>query len=120
MGKLIYSAIASLDGYVEDDAGTFEWAAPDEEVHAFVNELERPVGTYLYGRRMYETMVFWESLDPDLADEPAVHAELRGDLAGGREDRLLADADERAERQDANRRDFGAEAVRQIEGSSRS
>ena len=61
MGRLIYSVIASLDGYVEDAAGAFEWAAPDEEVHAFLNELERPVGTYLYGRRMYETMVFWET-----------------------------------------------------------
>lgn len=62
MAKLIYSAIASLDGYVEDAQGTFGWAAPDDEVHAFVNELERPIGTYLYGRRMYETMVFWETV----------------------------------------------------------
>jgi dihydrofolate reductase len=61
VAKLIYSAIASLDGYVEGTDGKFDWAAPDEEVHAFVNELERPVGTYLYGRRMYETMVYWES-----------------------------------------------------------
>jgi len=60
MAKLIYSAIASLDGYVEDRGGAFDWAAPDEEVHEFVNELERPIGTYLYGRRMYETMVYWE------------------------------------------------------------
>ncbi len=63
MGNLIYSAIASLDGYVEDQRGSFEWAAPDEEVHAFVNDLERPIGTYLYGRRMYETMVYWETVD---------------------------------------------------------
>ena len=62
---LIYSAIASIDGYVEDGAGTFDWAAPDEEVHAFVNELERPIGTYLYGRRMYETMAVWETVDDD-------------------------------------------------------
>ena len=61
MAKLIYSTIASLDGYVEDVSGRFDWAAPDEEVHAFVNDLERPIGTYLYGRRMYETMVFWET-----------------------------------------------------------
>ncbi len=61
MGKLIYSAITSLDGYIEDEHGNFDWAAPDEEVHRFVNELERPVGTYLYGRRMYETMVYWET-----------------------------------------------------------
>src|SRR5919198_2186973 len=63
MAKLIYSAIASLDGYVADEDGRFDWAAPSDEVHAFVNDLERPIGTYLYGRRMYETMVFWETFD---------------------------------------------------------
>jgi dihydrofolate reductase len=67
MAKLIYSAIASLDGYVADEDGNFDWAVPDEEVHTFVNDLERPVGTHLYGRRMYETMVGWET-DPTLAD----------------------------------------------------
>ena len=71
MAKLIYSTIASLDGYVEDASGRFDWAAPDEEMHAFVNELERPIGTYLYGRRMYETMVFWETAGRR-GDEPAV------------------------------------------------
>ena len=71
MAKLIYAAIASLDGYVEDEEGRFDWAAPDDEVHAFVNDLERPIGTYLYGRRMYETMVFWETVSHE-ADEPAV------------------------------------------------
>jgi dihydrofolate reductase len=65
MAKLIYSAIASLDGYIEDSQGHFDWAAPDEEVHAFVNDLERPIGTYLYGRRMYDTMVFWETAGDD-------------------------------------------------------
>jgi dihydrofolate reductase len=61
MARLIYSAIASLDGYVEDEQGTFDWAAPDDEVLTAVNDLERPIGTYLYGRRMYETMVYWET-----------------------------------------------------------
>jgi len=61
VGKLIYSAITSLDGYIEDENGNFDWAEPDEEVFAFVNELDRPVGTYLYGRRMYETMAGWET-----------------------------------------------------------
>jgi dihydrofolate reductase len=65
MANLIYSPIASLDGYVEDSQGKFGWAAPDAEVHAFVNELERTVGTYLYGRRMYETMSAWETIDDD-------------------------------------------------------
>jgi len=62
MAKLIYSAITSLDGYVADEDGNFDWAEPDEEVHSFVNDLERPVGTYLYGRRMYEVMAAWETL----------------------------------------------------------
>jgi dihydrofolate reductase len=61
MARLIYSAIMSLDGYIADADGNFDWAAPDEEVHAFVNDLERPVGTYLYGRRMYEMMRYWET-----------------------------------------------------------
>ncbi len=68
MAKLIYSAIASLDGYVADEDGNFDWAVPDEEVHAFINDLERPLGTYLYGRRMYETMLGWET-DPTLVDQ---------------------------------------------------
>ena len=71
MSKLIYSAIASLDGYIEDVDGSFDWAAPDEEVHGFVNDQMRTVGTHLYGRRMYETMLFWETL-PDTEDEPPV------------------------------------------------
>jgi dihydrofolate reductase len=71
MAKLIYSAITSLDGYIADEDGNFDWAAPDEEVHSFVNDLERPVGTYLYGRRMYEVMAPWET-DPTLADQSRV------------------------------------------------
>jgi dihydrofolate reductase len=71
MAKLIYSAIASLDGYVEDRQGTIDWAAPDDEVHAFINDLERPIGTYLYGRRMYETMLSWETVSAS-GDQAAV------------------------------------------------
>jgi dihydrofolate reductase len=70
VARLIYSAITSLDGYVADAAGNFDWAAPDDELHSFVNDLERPVGTYLYGRRMYEVMAFWETAHT-LADQPA-------------------------------------------------
>ena len=61
MAKLIYLTITSLDGYIEDEDGKFDWAEPDEEVHTFVNDLARPVGTYLYGRRMYEVMIAWET-----------------------------------------------------------
>jgi dihydrofolate reductase len=71
MAKLIYSAIMSLDGYVADEHGNFDWAAPDEEVHAFVNDLERSVGTYLYGRRMYDVMRYWETA-PTIGDQATV------------------------------------------------
>lgn len=78
MARLVYSFIVSLDGYVNDREGTFRWAEPDEEVHAAVNEAERPLGTYLYGRRLYETMSAWETEpafaehDPVLADYAAI------------------------------------------------
>jgi dihydrofolate reductase len=77
VSRLIYSAISSLDGYIEDADGNFDWAEPDAEVHAFINDLERGVGTYLYGRRMYETMAVWET-DPALA----AHSPLTRDFAG--------------------------------------
>jgi dihydrofolate reductase len=71
MAKLIYSALTSVDGYVADEDGNFDWAKPSEEVHVFVNDLERPVGTYLFGRRMYEVMAYWETADT-VADQPPV------------------------------------------------
>jgi dihydrofolate reductase len=77
MARLIYSALASADGYVEDAAGDIDWAAPDEEVHRFVNDLERPIGTYLYGRGMYETMRYWEDAHAR-PGEPAVGLEYAG------------------------------------------
>ena len=72
MAKLIYSAITSLDGYVADEDGNFDWSAPDEEVHAFVNDLERPVGTHLYGRRLYEVMLAWETMDTGPNQSPVM------------------------------------------------
>jgi dihydrofolate reductase len=77
MAKMIYSGLTSLDGYLADRDGNFDWAAPDEEVHAFVNELERPIGTYLYGRRMYEVMVYWETAHTQ-KDEPPVFRDFAG------------------------------------------
>jgi dihydrofolate reductase len=70
MAKLIYSAITSLDGYIEDATGSFAWSVPDEEVHAFANECDRPIGTHLYGRRMYETMVYWETAGTGPGEPP--------------------------------------------------
>src|ERR687894_2256217 len=66
MAKLTYTAITSLDGYIEDTEGRFDWSTPDPDVHAYVNDLERPIGTHLYGRRMYETMAVWQTV----GDEP--------------------------------------------------
>ena len=76
MAKLIYTAITSLDGYIEDEDGRFDWAMPDAEVHTFVNDLERPIGTHLYGRRMYETMAVWQTV----GDEPGV-SEVEAEFA---------------------------------------
>lgn len=71
MARLIYSAVASLDGYIADADGHFDWSAPDEEVHGFLNELDRPIGTYLLGRRMYEVLVYWETVPTEDA-APAI------------------------------------------------
>jgi dihydrofolate reductase len=117
MAKLIYAAIASLDGYVEDAEGRFDWAAPDEEVHAFVNDLERPIGTHLYGRRMYETMVFWETATD--ADEPPVfrdYAEIwraAEKVVYSRQLQTVSSARTRIERE------FDRDAVRRLKQSSR-
>jgi dihydrofolate reductase len=76
--RLIYSAICSLDGYIADEQGNFEWAAPDDEVHGHVNELMRSIGTHLYGRRLYETMMYWERFEviPQQRDVSSEFAEL--------------------------------------------
>ena len=77
MARLIYSVIESLDGYIADENGNFDWAAPDDEVHAFVNDLERQIGTHLFGRRMYEVMVYWETAHM-LASQSAVELDYAG------------------------------------------
>ena len=113
MAKLIYSAIASLDGYMADEDGNFDWAVPDEEVHTFINDLNRPVGTYLYGRRLYEVMVGWET-DPTLADQSPVlrdFAEIwqaADKIVYSKTLEAVSTARTRIER------DFDAEAVRQM------
>ena len=84
MARLIYSAITSLDGYTVDADGSFDWAAPDEQVHAFVNDLERPIGTYLYGRRMYEVMKYWQGVQDEPAEADAAHDYARIWQAAGK------------------------------------
>ena len=119
MGKLIYAANTSLDGYLEDEAGAFDWSVPDDEVHGFWNEHERQIGTSLYGRRMYETMRVWED-DDWLADEPAVvreYAEIWRDTDKVVFSSTLSDAS--TARTKVERR-FDPEVVRRLKESSRS
>src|SRR5436190_5013898 len=117
MARLIYSVIASLDGYVADDDGRFDWADPDADVHASVNDLERPVGTYLYGRRMYETMVFWES-PPDLAEQPSFVQDFAKIWRSA--DKIVYSNTLQAVTSAKTRieRNFDAEAVRQMKGAA--
>ena len=117
MAKLIYAAIASLDGYVADEDGNFDWAEPDEEVHRFVNDLERPVGTYLYGRRMYETMVYWETANAQAGQRPVArdYAEIwqsADKVVYSRTLEGVSSARTRIER------DFDPEAVRQLKAAA--
>lgn len=116
MAKLIYSTIASLDGYMADRDGTFEWAEPDEEVHTFINDLERPVGTYLYGRRMYEVMAAWETVP--LADQPGYirdFAEIWRAASKIVYSRTLKEA---ATARTRLERDFSPDAVRQMKAEA--
>ena len=117
MAKLIYSSICSLDGYVADENGNFDWAAPDREVHSFVNELERPVGTYLYGRRMYETMVVWETA-PTGPDELSYILDFADRWRGADKVVYSRTLDHVASDRTRVERDFDAEAVRRLKETS--
>jgi dihydrofolate reductase len=116
LAKLIYSAIASLDGYIEDQQGNFDWAAPDDEVHAFVNDQERPIGTYLYGRRMYETMVFWETAHT--LDEPAVFLDFAGIWQGAAKIVYSRTLDTVSSARTRIEREFDPEAIRQMKAEA--
>ena len=117
MANLIYTAITSLDGYVVDADGNFDWAAPDEEVHAFVNDLERGIGTYLYGRRLYEVMRLLGDRPP--ARRPAGGgAGLRPGLAGREQDHLLQHAGVGQQRADQDRADLRSRSRPAAEGDA--
>jgi dihydrofolate reductase len=116
MAKLIYSAITSLDGYVAEENGSFDWAAPDEEVHAFLNDLERRVGTYLYGRRMYETMGVWESMPVD--DQPAVVRDFAEIWRAADKIVYSKTLEEVSSARTRLERDFDAEAVREMKAAA--
>ncbi len=113
MAKLIYSAITSLDGYVADENGNFDWAEPDEDVHSFVNDLERPVGTYLYGRRMYEVMVYWETAHT-LVDEPPVIQDYAAIWQAADKIVYSTTLETASSARTRIERDFDPEAVRQL------
>jgi dihydrofolate reductase len=106
----------SIDGYIEDKDGKFDWAEPDGEVHTFVNDLERPVGTYLYGRRMYETMVAWETLS--LAEQPP-HMREFAEIWRAADKIVYSRTLETAPSVRTQiERDFDPEAVRQLKASA--
>ena len=117
MAKLIYSAIASLDGYIEDAGGRFDWAEPDGEVHAFVNDLVRPVGTHLVGRRMYETMVYWEH-PPDLAAQPAYVQDFAGIWQAADKVVYSKSLETPASARTRIEREFDPEAVRELKATA--
>lgn len=118
MGRLIYSAIASLDGYIEDASGKFDWAAPSDEVHRFVNDLERPAGTHLYGRRMYETMLVWET-DPNLAAASPIMRDFAEIWQAA--DKIVYSRTLQAASTSKTRieRDFDADKLRQLKAAAR-
>jgi dihydrofolate reductase len=117
MAKLIYSAIASLDGFIADANGDFSWSAPDEEVHAFVNDLERPIGTHLYGRRMYEVMKVWES-DEFIAGEPQVIRDYAEIWRGADKIVYSRTLDSVATSRTRLERSFDPAAVRELKGTA--
>jgi dihydrofolate reductase len=117
MAKLIYSAITSLDGYVADENGNFDWAAPDEEVHRFVNDLERSIGTYLYGRRIYETMVYWETAHT-LPDPPPFIQDFAGIWQAADKIVYSKTLDTPSSARTRIERDFDPEAVRQMKAAA--
>jgi dihydrofolate reductase len=117
VAKLVYSAIASLDGYIADENGNFDWAVPDEEVLAFVNDLERPLGTYLYGRRMYEMMVGWET-DPSAADQSPRSRDFAEIWQAAEKVVYSRTLEAVSTKRTRMERDFDPEAVRQIKASA--
>ena len=119
MAKLIYVANVSLDGYIEDAHGSFDWAPPIDEVFTFITDLVRPVGTYLYGRRMYETMAVWET-QPALAAQSELMADFANVWQAADKNvysttlQVVSTANTRLERR------FDADSVREMKASAAS
>jgi dihydrofolate reductase len=119
MGRLIYSAITSLDGYIEDEEGRFNWAEPDEQVHAFINDLERPVGIFLYGRRLYETMAGWET-NPSYAEQSPVARDFAEIWRAAEKIVYSRTLDTVTTSKTRIERDFDPDAVRQLKAAAES
>jgi dihydrofolate reductase len=117
VAKLIYTVIASLDGYVADEDGNFDWAAPGEEVHRFVNDLERPVGTYLMGRRMYEVMRYWETAGTG-PDQPAHMADFAQVWQGADKVVYSRTLDSPSTARTRIEREFDPDAVRRLKAAA--
>jgi dihydrofolate reductase len=117
MAHLIYSSISSLDGYIEDTTGNFDWAAPDEEVHQFVNDLERSVGTHLYGRRMYETLKVWET-DPSFAEDSPITRDFAQIWQSADKIVYSTTLESVSTRKTRLKRTFDPESVRQLKASA--
>lgn len=117
MAKLLYSAICSLDGYVADERGGFQWAAPDEELHGYVNDVMRPIGTHLYGRRMYETMVAWETM-PTGPDQSAITSDFASEWRAASKIVFSRTLDDVASERTILKRTFEADWVRSLKGTA--
>jgi dihydrofolate reductase len=117
VAKLIYMTIASLDGYVADEDGKFDWAIPDDEVHAFVNDLERPLGTHLYGRRLYEVMIGWETMHT-LPDQTPLTLDFAAIWQAAEKVVYSRTLEEVSSARTRIERDFDPEAVRQMKAEA--
>lgn len=114
MSKLFYITNTSLDGYIEDETGAFDWGNPDQ-VHAFITELVRPIGTHLYGRRLYETMAYWDAAVEDYPPEHRDFARIWQKSEKIVFSRTLIDATTRNTRVERN---FDVEAIRKLKRES--
>ena len=117
MARLIYSTIASLDGYIADEDGRFDWAEPDEEKHTFINDRERTVGTYLVGRRMYDVLAYWDD-PPALDEQPSFMQEFAAIWQAA--DKIVYSKTLETARTERTRieRDFDPEAIRHLKAQS--
>lgn len=117
MGQLIYAPIASLDGYIEDADGNFDWAMPDDEVHSYINDLQRDIGVHLYGRRMYETMMGWET-EPALAEASPIYGDFAALWQAADKIVYSGSLQNVSTRRTRIERNFDAQAIRELKANT--